>query len=65
MMFLARLVTGRQPEVFPLTGALYFEPRSWAFCSYRRGACAIAYTRLEALQAARQRLEMPQQRVSL
>lgn len=60
-MFLARIVPGRSPEVFQLTGALFIQPKSWAFCSYRQGACAIGYTRDEALGAAKRRLEMPRQ----
>lgn len=59
MMYLARVILGSEPQVFHLTGALIMNPRSWSFCSYRRGACAIGYTQSEALQAARRRLEMP------
>jgi hypothetical protein len=55
-MYLARLTLGRAPQVFHLTGALLMAPRSWSFCSYRRGACAIGYTQAEAVRAARVRL---------
>lgn len=60
-MFLARIVPGRSPEVFSLSGALFIQPKSWLFCSYRQGSCAIAYSKDEALGAAKRRLEMPRQ----
>jgi large repetitive protein len=44
MMYLARLTLGSKPQVFHLTGFLFAEPKSWSFCSYRRGACAIGTT---------------------
>lgn len=56
-MFLARVVPGRKPEVFRLTGALFIQPKAWAFCSYRRGACAIGYTQELALRAAWRKLD--------
>lgn len=59
MMFFARLIAGKQPEVFRLTGVLFIQPKSWAFSSYRRGACAYGYTRDEALAAAKRKLEQP------
>jgi hypothetical protein len=61
MMFLARIVPGRKAEVFALTGALFIQPRAWLFCSYRQGSCAIAYTRDEALQAAKRKIEQPRE----
>jgi hypothetical protein len=64
-MYLARLTLGSKPQVFHLTGFLFAEPKSWSFCSYRRGACAIGYTQAEAVQAARRRLEMPKVRPAL
>jgi hypothetical protein len=54
-MFLARLIPGRKPQVYPLIGALYF-PRAWRFASYGRGAAAIDQTQTAALTAARRRL---------
>lgn len=51
-MFLARLVPGRKPQVYPLIGALHF-PRAWNFVSYGRGAAAIDATQTAALRAAR------------
>jgi hypothetical protein len=59
MMYLARLTLGSAPQVFRLSGFLFVEPKSWNFCSYRRGACAYGRTSDEALQAARRRLKMP------
>lgn len=59
MMFFARVIAGKPPEVFALTDVLLVTPRSWSFVSYRRGACAIGYTRDSALQAAMRRLDMP------
>lgn len=58
MMFLARVLPGVAPQVYSLTDMLCAAPRSWTFCSYRRGACAIGYTRAEAVMAARDRLEL-------
>lgn len=55
-MFLARLIPGRKPQVYPLIGALYF-PRSWRFVSYGRGAAAIGETQTAALSAARRLTE--------
>jgi hypothetical protein len=52
-MFLARIVGGRKPEVYTLTGSLHF-PRAWCFMSYQRGAAAIGETPLAAIVAARQ-----------
>lgn len=51
-MFLARLIPGRKPQVYPLIGALYF-PRAWRFVSYGQGAAAIDETQTAALKAAR------------
>lgn len=51
-MFLARIVTGRKPQVYPLTGCLCF-PRAWRFVSYGKGAAAIDATQTAALSAAR------------
>lgn len=51
-MFLARLIPGRSPQVYPLVGALHF-PRAWPFWSYGRGAAAIDSTQTAALSAAR------------
>lgn len=51
-MFLARLVPGREPQVYRLIGALHF-PRAWRFASYGRGAAAIDQTQTAALSAAR------------
>lgn len=59
MMFFARIVAGSKPEVYPLSGALFLEPKSWLFESYRRGACAFGYTKADALFRAKRRLEMP------
>lgn len=64
MMFLARILPGREPQVFALSGFLILQPRSWTFCSYRRGACAIGYTKAEAVRAAKRRLEMPRNRTN-
>ena len=58
-MFLARIVAGCAPQVYPLQGALFAEPRSWSFVAFRPGACAIGYTRDDAVQRAKRRLEMP------
>lgn len=58
-MFLARVQYGLPPQVYPLNGRLFFEPRSWLFMSYRRGACAIDYTSAKAVKAARRRLGRP------
>jgi hypothetical protein len=55
-MFLARIVTGREPQVYPLTGCLYF-PRAWRFVSYGKGAAAIDATQTAALSAARRLTE--------
>lgn len=52
MMYLARVVTGRKPQVYPLIGALHF-PRAWRFASYGMGAAAIDATQTAALRAAR------------
>lgn len=54
-MFLARLVTGTKPQVYPLVGALHF-PRTWQFWSYQRGAAAIAETQTAAISAARREM---------
>jgi hypothetical protein len=54
-MYLARIVTGRKPQVYYLTGCLHF-PRAWRFVSYGRGAAAIDQTQMAALKAARQTL---------
>lgn len=54
-MFLARVVAGTKPQVYPLVGALYF-PRVWQFWSYERGAAAIAETQTAAISAARQEM---------
>lgn len=51
-MFLARIVTGRKPQVYPLMGCLYF-PRAWRFVSYGKGVAAIDSTQTAALSAAR------------
>lgn len=60
MIYLARLIPGRAPQVFPLSGVLFAERKSWAFVGYRgRGACAYGYTSDEAIRSARRRLEMP------
>jgi hypothetical protein len=65
MMFLARILSGGKPEVYPLDGALITAPRAWAFCSYRRGACAIHYTEVLAVRTARRKLyEQPVQRAT-
>lgn len=61
MMFFARVVPGRKAEVFSLTGALIIQPRAWQFCSYRKGACAIGYTKDLALQAAWRQLDRPRE----
>lgn len=54
-MFLARLVTGTKPQVYPLIGALHF-PRTWRFVSYGKGAAAIAETQTAAISAARREI---------
>lgn len=54
-MFLARIVGGAQPRVYPLVGASYCA-RSWRFMSYERGAAAIAETKLEAIVEARREM---------
>lgn len=59
-MYLARLQPGQPPQVFKLTGAIYF-PKAWAFVSYRKGVCAIDYTQDEAIRRARRQLEQPRQ----
>ena len=51
-MFLARVVAGSSPQVYPLIGELYF-PRAWRFMSYQRGAAAVAETQVKAIVAAR------------
>lgn len=58
MMFLARLVPGSPPQVFPLHGHLL--PRAWGFCSYHRGACAIDTTAVRAVRSARAQLRRMQ-----
>lgn len=60
-MYLARILPGVAPQVYSLTDMLCVAPRSWDFVSYRRGACAIGYTRELAMQAARRRLERPRE----
>lgn len=50
-MYLARVVVGSKPQVYPLIGALYF-PRAWRFMSYERGAAAIAETKAGAIREA-------------
>lgn len=54
-MYLARVVAGTKPQVYPLVGALYF-PRAWRFWSYGRGAAAIGHTQTAAISAARREL---------
>lgn len=56
MMFFARITAGREPEVFALTDVLLVTPRSWSFCSYGKGACAIGATRLQALRMAQRQM---------
>lgn len=58
-MFLARLQPGMPPQVYKLNGRLFFEPRAWSFVSYRRGGCAIHYTRAQAIRLAQRQLERP------
>lgn len=58
-MYLARVQPGTEPQVYYLTDVLCVTPRSWLFASYGRGACAIGYTRDEAVQSAQRRLELP------
>lgn len=50
-MFLARVIPGRKPQVYCLSGSLHF-PRAWRFVSYGRGAAAIDSTQTAALKAA-------------
>lgn len=54
-MYLARVMPGVSPRVYPLIGALHF-PRAWRFVSYRKGAAAIGETSTAALVAARKEL---------
>lgn len=63
-MFLARVQPGLPTQVYQLSGRLFFEPRSWLFVSYRRGACAIDFTGAKAVQAARRKLGRPQEAVA-
>jgi hypothetical protein len=58
-MYLARLIPGRDPQVYRLTDMLCRAPRSWCFVAFTRGACAIDYTQAEAVRAARVRLREP------
>lgn len=54
-MYLARVMPGITPRVYPLVGSIYF-PRAWKFVSYRKGAAAIGETQTAAIVAARKEL---------
>jgi hypothetical protein len=55
-MYLARLTQGSKPQVYVLTGCLYF-PRTWRFVSYQRGAAAIGETAVLAVKMAKRELQ--------